>query len=211
MAQLNDSMATQIMGELDGLTKMIDHLNEELKTRMEDLPLVADRVMIAAGKKAVGELSKEVAEIARKIAGDTALATRDMARLKAILASGLIIFATGILFYSAGYTYANSAAKNKITAAESKLAASELRVDQKIVGLVNDSETEIAKIRAAAGWAGTPNGKLAYNFFVNGDGVGVVNCNSPTWKKTQIKNRNFCYPQPKPLFGDEDGYGWYTN
>jgi hypothetical protein len=55
--------------------------------------------------------------------------------------------------------------------------------------------------KAAAAWANTPEGRLAYRFAQTGELPQLARCNGKGW---QIK-KNVCYPHPVP---DEGTYGW---
>lgn len=201
-----------LASRMEGVRTSLNDVEAGIKKTLNSLPSAADKEMKRAADTAIGVMAGQVAGIATKIAGDAASAEKDMARLKAILAAGIVILTTGILFYSAGYSYANSAAKNQINDAKIALTAADLRVDQKIAELVKESDAEIAKIRAAAGWAGTPDGKLARDFFVNGSGLYAAKCKGKTWdiKESAADGSSWCIPQSKPIFGggSAEVYGW---
>ena len=177
MAQLNDSMAKQIMGELDEMTRTIDFLNKDLKNRIESLPGAVDKEMKRAGDDAIDSLAGRVAVIANNIAGDAAIAERHKnatkltyAILGAFVLCSSISLVIGITFEKGSNAINLSTLQNnldeatKATAkAESDLAAYQAISDK-------NAASEIEKIRAASGWAGPPDGRLAKKFFDSGYG-----------------------------------------
>lgn len=187
-AQLNDEMATQIMGEIDVLTNKIGHLNQELKTRMEDLPSVADSVMNAAGKKAVGELSQEVAHLAKKIAGDAAAEQKSRSFAVAVgvsIAGAMVCIGLG---FGAGLGW------NKLN----------------VEGIRAATKERIEKAERDTGWMKTEEGKAAKNLAESGEAVRLNNCTGLGWEKKGTGKFGMGGTTCYPFTFKEDNllYGW---
>lgn len=106
MAQLNDEIATRIMGELDGLTKKIDRLDISLEDKIESLPSAADKEMKRAGAAAVSALSEEIGKISKTVALESAAAERQKSFVWA--AGSMTIF--GAAMYAAGLVLGSQSA-----------------------------------------------------------------------------------------------------
>jgi hypothetical protein len=90
----------------------------------------------------------------------------------------------------------------EVDSANSSLAAEKLRVT-----------AEIERLRAASGWAGSLEGRLAKKFFEVGGGANAALCKGMTWEilsDPNDKNVNWCIPKRRDLIGGEDkfNYGW---
>ena len=106
MAQLNDEIATRIMGELDGLTKKIARLDISLEDKIESLPSAADKEMKRAGAAAVSALSEEIGKISKTVALESAAAERQKSFVWA--AGSMTIF--GAAMYAAGLVLGSQSA-----------------------------------------------------------------------------------------------------
>lgn len=187
-----------------------------IREASETFKKLANQEMKRAGDAAISSLSGEVGKIAQKIAGDAAATERYYARNKAVGFVAAVMLLTILLFGGGGYLFATSMTASHLNAAERDLAQANLqlenekkRVDKKIADLEKKSANEIAKIRAASGWAGTPTGQLAKKFFDLGDGVYAATCSSTTWEIRNTKSGKFCLPKRRDLFGGDDTlYGW---
>lgn len=151
-----------------------------------------------------------------EVADDSAATERHTAFVKAVaFAAGGVLFC-GILFGGGGFLYAKEAASIRVNAAErdledakSQLEKANKRVDETIAALEKKSAENIAQIRAASGWAGTQQGKLAKMFFESSSGIAAATCNSETWEIVTDKEGKWCIPKRRDLIGgDEKKYGW---
>jgi len=61
--------------------------------------------------------------------------------------------------------------------------------------------TEAKDEKAAAAWANTPEGRLAYRFAQSGELQRLARCSGKGWKV----EKGICYPHPVP---NEGVYGW---
>lgn len=214
MKQLTDAVAAQVMGELNTLTLMIDRLNGEIQEKIEAFPGAADKEMKRAGDAAINALSGQVGRIAQTVAGDAAAVERHLAFIKMASVAAAGVLFCGILFGGGGFLAAKSASSIRVDVAEKDLAQANLllenqkkRVDEKIAELEKKSVDEIAKIRAASGWAGTPAGRLAKQFFDIGSGEAAAKCTGNTWDIIETIEGKWCSPKRRDLIGG-DKHGW---
>lgn len=177
------------------LPMLLDNADRSIKKTLLSLPAAADREMSRAGKTAIGVLAQDVAAIANKIAGDVAATERN----KSLGWAGLAVIFCAILFGGTGFL---------IKTYQDKIELEDLA---KQVELANsNAQSEIDAARKSAAWAGSDQGRLAMDFFVNGSGLGVAKCEGKTWDKKEFKDGTWCVPQSRPIFGGEgaDVYGW---
>ncbi len=130
----------------------------------------------ASMEQAKADLAKTVSEVAVKVASDTA--TKGMYQW----AAGCIAVAC-ICFGALGW-YLHSAGQKAGFNSGYGVGYSEAK-DEK----------------AAAAWANTPEGKLAYRFAQSGELQRLARCNGKGWKV----EKGICYPYPVP---NEGSYGW---
>lgn len=216
MQQLTDSVAAQVMGELNILTLRIDRLSGEIQQKIEAFPGAADKEMKRAGEAAITALSGQVARIAQTVAGDAAAVEKHAAFTKASLIAFLCVLGAGLLFGGAGFLTAkgidsirlNSAQKEIDEAHKTAVEAKSMLASYQAISDRNFA-AEIEKIRAASGWAGTPKGRLAKQFFDLGAGEVAATCQAETWDIEKRKEGNWCVPQRRGLIGgDSQKYGW---
>jgi len=216
MKQLTDSVAAQIMGEIVTLTLRIDRLNGEIQEKIDAFPGAADKEMKRAGDAAIGALAGRVAGIANTIAGDAAKTERNKSALKltyvnlgALVLCGSIFAFVGIVF-DRGVNAINLSHLQDLVA-EANQTAEKATADLAAYQSVADKNaaSEIGKIRAASGWAATPTGKLAKQFFDLGGGLAAAGCKGETWDIVKYKEGKWCVPQRRDLIGgDGQQYGW---
>lgn len=184
---------------------------------------LADKEMKRAGEAAISALSGQVGRIAQTVAGDSAAVERHNSLVKASVFASIGVIFCAFIFGGGGFLFAKSLSSSRVTSAERELVQANFqlenekkRVDEKIVeleeksvGLEKKSEDEIAKIRAASGWAGTPTGRLAKKFFDLGTGNQAATCNSDTWEIVEDKNKSkWCIPKRRDLIGGDQQPGW---
>lgn len=147
------------------LSMLLDSADRSINKTLLSLPAAADREMSRAGKTAIGVLAQDVAAIANKIAGDVAATERN----KSLGWAGLAVIFCAILFGGAGFLFKSY--KDKM----------DLDDMAKQVELANsNAQSEIDAARKIAGWAGTAEGRLANDFFVNGSGSAAAKCDGKT-------------------------------
>lgn len=187
-----------------------------LREASETFQALANKEMKRAGDAAIEALSGEVGRIAQTVAGDAAAVERYNARTKAVGFVGAVVLLTALIFSGGGFLAAKSVSSVRVNAAEKDLAQANLllenankRVDATIAELAKKSADEISKIRAASGWAGTPTGQLAKNFFDIGSGIVAAACKGDTWDIVETTEGNWCVPKRRDLIGgDSQKYGW---
>lgn len=91
-----------------------------------------------------------------------------------------------------------------------ELAATQKIHSETIARLQADQAAVIANVNAAAKWAGTPEGQLAYKFFTTGSGAAAAKCQSKYWSLGKTpEGEKLCVPQYKGIFGWSEGtIGW---
>lgn len=220
---LNDVIATQIMGELDDLTRKIDDLNIAIAQKIEALPGLADTEMKRAGQAAITSLSKEVGNIAKEIAGDAAKADRNKTDIEiheakrkliytctgAFIVSAIIFCGTGIFFQNGMHARALSEARDLVDEANksSEKATADLTAYKAVAD--KNAATEIEKIRSTSGWAGTPDGRLAKQFFdLPSGGLVAAKCTSKEWDIIYVGGEKICHPKMRNIIIKDDIIGW---
>lgn len=153
-----------------------------------------------------------------KVADDSAATERHTAFVKAVAFASAGVLFCGLLFGGGGFLVAKSVSSIRVNTAErdlaeanSKLQKENKRVDEYIADLEKKSAENIAQIRAASGWAGTPNGQLAKAFFETGSGRTAATCKaSEVWEIVKDENNEkWCIPKRRDLIGGDDKkYGW---
>jgi hypothetical protein len=186
MAQLSDSVAQQIMGEIDDLVKRIEAVSEKVP-QTEALQIAVNNVLkefkTTAGMTVMGETARMKAELTRaaidvaeKVAKDVAGRERAEWIAGCIAVAFLTFCLFGLLMHhkgrSAGYSEGHE--QGYIEAKDEK---------------------------AAASWANTPEGELAYGLAQAGSIRKLAHCDGKGWI---IKN-NSCFPQTG---SDNMIYGW---
>ena len=124
--------------------------------------------------------------------------------------SAIIFCSTGILFQKGIHAQALSEAKDLVDEANrsSYKAKEDLAAYQAVAN--KNAAVEIEKIRAASGWAGTPDGQLAKQFFDLPSGGSVAaQCSSKEWE-IQIRQdgKKICYPKMHYIFQKDNTDGW---
>lgn len=184
-----------LASRMEGVRTSLNDVEAGIKQTLLSLPAAAEREMNRAGKTAIGVLAQDVAAIANKIAGDVAATERN----KSLGWAGLAVIFCAILFGGAGFL---------IKSYKDKMDLDDMTKQVELANSNAQSETDAA--RKIAGWAGTAEGRLANDFFVNGSGSAAAKCDGKTWDKKQFKDGTWCVPQSRPIFGGEgaDVYGW---
>ncbi len=201
-------------------------LGSEMKQKPDELSLLDQHIfkqnqhIIEMSARLDGFLSKgnSAIEFAEKKASERNNAIQWA--IGGVLVCAVIFVPTGYLLRMSSDAVNLSTAKEKVSraneradAAESKLAvvsaeaakATEAAADN----LKKQYLAEIEKIRAASGWAGTQQGKLAKKFFESSSGIAAATCNSETWEIVTDKEGKWCIPKRRDLIGgDENKYGW---
>ena len=186
MAQLSDSVAQQIMGEIDDLVKRIEAVSKNVP-QTEALQIAVSNVLsefkTTAGMTVMGETARMKAELTRaaidvaeKVATD--VAGKEKAKwIAGCMAVACIIFSLfGWMMHHKGHS-AGFAEGHELGYIEAQ--------DEK----------------AAASWANTPEGKLAFGLAQAGSVRNLANCDGNGWT---IKN-DYCFPQAG---ADNMIYGW---
>lgn len=124
----------------------------------------------------------------------------------------------GYLVGAATKTNEVSLASERARVAEAELAAVSTKanksVEESTATLTKQYLGEIEKVRTAAGWAQTPDGRLAKKFFDLGDGAIAARCSADTWKEVEQKDNSImCVPNRRgifEIFGEDNAkrYGW---
>lgn len=186
MAQLSDSVAQQIMGEIDNLVKRIDAISEKVP-QTENLQIAVNNVLkefkTTAGVMVMGETAKMKAgmalaavDVARTVAKD--VAGREKAEWIAgcIAVSFLIFSLFGWMMHHKG----------------------------RLAGLAEGHEQgyiEAKDEKAAASWANTLEGRLAYGLAQAGSIRKLAECDGDGWSK----KKEWCLPN---VGSNSMIYGW---
>lgn len=125
------------------------------------------------------------------------------------------VLVCAVIFGGAGYVFqvgvnAVNLSRAKDLVAEANKTAEKATADLAAYQVIADKNAaaEIEKIRAASGWAGTPAGRLAKQFFDVGGGLIAANCKGDTWDIVENKEGKWCVPKRRDLLGDSMQYGW---
>lgn len=191
MAQLSDSVAQQIMGEIDDLVKRIEAVAEKVP-KTENLQASVNNVLSefkkTAGITVMGETARMKAELAQAAADVAGKVARDVAgREKAEWIAGCIAvsFLTFSLFGWVMHYKGRSAGF-----AEGHEQGYEEAKDEK----------------AAASWANTPSGKSAYRLAMAGNISMLYLCEEKYGWKIE---GDYCMPYPaKNEKGQQIIWGW---
>lgn len=205
-----------VHNKVDNLKVKLDGLGTSIGIKMEALPGLADKEMKRAGDAAIEALADRVAGIANTIAGDAAKTERNKSALKLTYTNLAALLLSAVIFGGAGYVYqegvnAVNLSRAKDLVAEANAATEKATADLAAYQAVADKNAaaEIAKIRAASGWAGTPTGRLAKQFFDLGYGGLAATCKAEKWDIEDRKEGKWCVPQRRDLIGgDSQKYGW---
>lgn len=128
--------------------------------------------------------------------------------------AGVVICAA--IFGGAGYLVGSASNAIDLTNVKSDLKSANAAVEESKTAAA-DFEKRLAeekkKIGTAAGWAGTPEGKIAKAFFDSGWGIRAATCNNKNWEIEVIKQANGktvkqCVLKAAPIFGDAPRTGW---
>lgn len=191
MAQLSDSVAQQIMGEINDLVKRIEAVSEKVP-QTEKLQIAVNNILNefkkTAGMTVMGETARMKAELAQAAADVAGKVAQDVAgREKAewIAGSIAVAFLTFSLF---GWMmhYKGHAA-----------------------GFAEGHEQgyfEAKDEKAAASWANTPGGKSAYRLALAGNISMLVLCEEKYGWKIE---GDYCMPYPtNNEKGQQISWGW---
>jgi hypothetical protein len=204
-----------LISDVVTLDNELGKLRQDVLNFHEVIPAVADKEMKRAGAVAIESLAGEVGKIARRVAGDAAAVEKHTAFTKAVLVASASVLACAFLFGGGGFLAAKAAAAIRVDAAQKDLAEANKAVDQAKAELASyqavadkTAAAEIEKIKTASGWAGTPTGRLAKQFFDVGGGLLAANCKGDTWDIVKNKEVKWCVPKRRDLLGDSVQYGW---
>ena len=205
--------------------KINDAVNNSVKTAEREAELVVNDASrkvqtIVAGSLeplATAAFDKGVKKYIDDLTGQAESAARSKTMPVAIAAAAGVLLVGLMLGWGSG-TWARSDADEKLIAAAAvsqktvaaQLAQKDAEAAATIANLKADQATAIANLSAAKGWAGTPEGQLAYKFFTAGGGVLAARCQAERWiiGKTG-KGEKLCVPQVETFFGWKDGnIGW---
>lgn len=191
MAQLSDSVAQQIMGEINDLVKRIEAVAEKVpqtKNLQAAVNNVLDEFKKTAGITVMGETARMKAELARAAADIAGKVAKDIAgkeKAKWIAGSIAVAFLAFSLFGWMMYYKGNTA------------------------GFANGHEQgymEAKDEKSAASWANTPGGKSAYRLAMAGNISMLVLCEEKYGWRIE---GDYCIPYPT---NDEKGqkisWGW---
>lgn len=156
--------------------KIPGKITETVSKTLIDFRASADIEAAASIAEAKADLAKAVSEAAVKVARNTA--TRNM--MQWVVICVIVVFASFDLF---GW-YMHSSGK-----------------DSGYQAGYGAGYTEAKDEKAAAAWANTPEGRLAYRFAQSGELQRLARCEGKGWKV----EKGACYPYPVP---NEGTYGW---
>lgn len=192
MAQLNDEIATRIMGEIDVVTRRIDATSQNIGTQIENQRQIIQQIDISTGQfaKKINELTEGAAEEAKhqvslglvaainRMGPDVgkalikhAEALNQVDRVKwiggAVVVVVVALSAFGWIAHTSGYSsgFESGHAVGHAAAADEK---------------------------AMAAWANTDQGRMAYELALAGGLEMLSNCTGRGWRLS----KNECIPQP---------------
>lgn len=180
---LNDNVAQQIMGELDTLTKQIDEQGKRLTKVAADVNNAADQIKVNSDIAV-----KNASESSRQVQIETA------ARFQIELSRAVVKTLNEV----AG-AVATKAAMRWVIAG--LLIAGVLTVVAGAVGYSKGQDTGMAESLAAAAWANTPEGRLAFQLAEAGSITALATCDEKRGWKLE---KNICHPVSTPA----GIYGW---
>jgi len=160
-------------GQYEQFPKLIA---EAAKNTLMDFKATADATVKASAEAAKADLAQAVASAAQEVAHNTSGKQMFQWAAASIVVAFLCVGLFGWYMHSSG----------KDSGYQAGYGA---------------GYTEAKDEKAAAAWANTPEGQLAYRFAQSGELQRLAQCNGKGW---EIKN-NFCYPFPVP---NEGTYGW---
>lgn len=218
-------MLDQYHGVFSELPKKVnDAVNNSVKMAERAANLVVNDASkkvqtIVAGSLeplAAAAFEKGVLNFTNKISTRAAKDAQNKAALKVTQLHIFALVLSALIFGGTGFLIAKSASMVFISrandlAAEAKTTTEKAAADLAAYQAVADKNTaaEIERIRAASGWAGTPTGRLAKQFFEAGGGLVAVSCKSDTWDIVKTREGRWCVPQRRDLIGgDVQKYGW---
>lgn len=203
-------MYEQIPGQIGEITE------KALGQHKEALNRDAQQIMSDAANKTVNDMAGQVGKMANQVATSVAGAekARAVAYATKVGAIGAIVVAVlfGILGY--GFRVIIEAEKLNIArearqVAEARSVEAEAKADQAQKNAMEEAEKVIKAANAAAGWAATPQGRLAHRFFVELGGEHTVKCSADTWEIRGNKTEKWCIPKRRDIFGGKvEEYGW---
>ena len=205
-----EAFILDLIGDVVTLDQEIKNLSSSFDNFKNEAPKLADKEMRRASDSAIEALSARVAVIAQRIAGDAAETESRNALVKASVYATASLLVCSLVLGGGGFALGKSISSFRVTAAEKEADS----FKKQMLDLEEKSKDEIAKIKAGAGWIGTPSGILAKKFFDSADGETVAQCaDKENW---EIKNRinksgkaiKYCFVKRKPFMGDGPETGW---
>lgn len=126
-----------------------------------------------------------------------------------VVICALLFGGTGYLLRFASEQVNLNTAREKVIAANERADAAEASQAAASGDAAKVLTAEIQKIEAASGWAGTPAGRLAKQFFDVGGGEVAAKCKADTWDIVKNKDGKWCVPNRRDFFGgDSQKFGW---
>ena len=189
---LTDEVAARMLGEIYTITTRIDDQNKLIIRTADDLKSAADLI----NRNSV--LAVNNAQVAVKLAQEESLAIFEQDMFRAA-AKALNHVAGAVATKSAARWVVGGVALAGILAIFSGWVGYSQGKDAGISFGYAQASNEIA----AAAWANTPDGRLAYQLAKTGSLEYLAHCSRPGWKK----EGNICY-----AYAPETGgiYGWYV-
>lgn len=186
MAQLSDSVAQQIMGEIDDLVKRIEAVSERVP-QTENLQVAVNNVLqdfkTTAGVMVMGETARMKADMAHAAVDVARTVAKDVVgREKAEWIAGCIVVVFLIL----------------------SLFGWMMHHKGRLAGFAEGHEqgyVEAKDEKSAASWANTPEGRLAYGLTQAGSIRKLAECDGDGWS---IK-KEWCLPN---VGSNNRIYGW---
>lgn len=184
------------------------------------------KILYEESLKDIRELTTRLGEISKEV-NKSAIAARGTDKLtwsvineafanKMLRFGTAALVASAVLFGGTGYLLRFASDQVNLNTARGKVIEANEREDAAVNALAAVSDdsakslaAEIQKNTKASGWAGTPTGKLAKQFFDLGGGEVAATCAAATWDIVRIKEGKWCVPKRRDLIGDESQkYGW---
>lgn len=210
---LSDRVASQIMGEIDAITKRIDGqvellvatnksaalISETLQKTQRDsiataeklIAASAEREMQKAGEATIAALAESVAATARTLAGDAA--TTEKANAISFATKWVLVgvITLSSVSFGLGYGVRMVADDASLEAARIKVAEANAAAD----AAEKEAQSRIDEYKQSMGWLGTKEGQTAKKFFAHPSGMAAATCSSPVWEVQQGADGNYCIPK----------------
>lgn len=208
----NDPLLTTVyinLAVLGSALELAGDLQDKIAEQISSLPAAAEREMKRAGATVTEILAKDVGRLANQIAGDAAMEAKALAISRAMQWAAGGVLACSVVFFSTGYLVRSGAEAVNLSAQRDRVKEAQNRADAAAAVADEKAGAEIDAIRRRSGWAATPDGRLAKQFFDSGAGLIAAKCASVTWDIVDRNDEKFCVPKRRDLIGgDKSKHGW---